>query len=177
MAMLACPSRSETTLAATAPSPLQPLPGRGRRGVRRDLYALEAGAPDGHARTRPRSVCLLLPDEFVARSLASLGAGPILTMDQRTSAVLSGIFAGHSVPQGPQLWASWRAYLAARHSLIPFKVTASMIPAGRIVLTEVDRWTSFPRPSRRGPGRSAWGATEVATLWWWQRGSSVSREE
>jgi hypothetical protein len=29
---------------------------------------------------------------------------PILTMDRRTSAVLSGIFAGHSVPQRPQLW-------------------------------------------------------------------------
>ena len=79
--------------------------------------------------------------------------------------------------KGRSYGASWRAYLAARHSLIPFKVTASMIPAGTIVLTEVDRWTSFPRPSRGGPGRSAWGATEVAALWWWQRGSSVSREE
>jgi hypothetical protein len=55
---------------------------------------------------------------------------PILTMDRRTSAVLSGIFAGHSVPQGRSYGASWRAYLAARHSLIPFKVTASMIAAG-----------------------------------------------
>jgi hypothetical protein len=31
-------------------------------------------------------------------------ATPILTLDRRTSAVLSGIFAGHSVPQRPQLW-------------------------------------------------------------------------
>jgi hypothetical protein len=43
-------------------------------------YAMEAGAPDGHARTRPRSVGLPLPVEFVAISLASLGAGSILAM-------------------------------------------------------------------------------------------------
>ena len=41
--------------------------------------------------------------------------------------------------KGRSYGASWRAFLAARHSLIPFKVTASMIPAGTIVLTEVDR--------------------------------------
>ena len=52
-----------------------------------------------------------------------------------------------------------------------------MIPAGTIVLTEVDRWTSFPGPSRGGPGRSAWGATEVAILRWWQRGCLGLREE
>jgi hypothetical protein len=60
------------------------------------------------------------------------------------SAVLFGIFAGHSVRQRPQLGASWRAYLAARHSLIPFKVTASMIPAGTIVLTEGGPMDLFP---------------------------------
>ena len=36
--------------------------------------------------------------------------------------------------KGRSYGASWRAYRAARHSLIPFTVTASMIPAGTIVL-------------------------------------------
>ena len=65
--------------------------------------------------------------------------------------------------KGRSYGASWRAYLAARHSLIPFKITASMIPAGTIVLTA---WYTNSIDSNTGRShrlRSDMGNTPSAT--------------
>jgi hypothetical protein len=90
---------------------------------------------------------------------------PILTMNRRPSAVLSGIFAGHSVPQRPQLWgqlASIPGSSALTHSLQGLSID----DPGRDHRGDLGGpMDLFPGPSR-GPGRSAWGATEVATLRW-----------